>query len=80
MWWWQALVVAGTRDYSLQRRNQKLVEEVPAPFFTDEQRHKIHDAAAAIYREVGIQVLERLNFCWAPMYHHFSGSEYQASG
>src|SRR5690606_22862920 len=42
------VVVLGTRDCSLQRRNQKLVEEAPAPFLTDEQRRRIHDAARAI--------------------------------
>ncbi|RUM19958.1 ATP-grasp domain-containing protein [Rhizobium vallis] len=41
-------VVLGTRDCSLQRRNQKLVEEAPAPFISDEQRSRIHDAARAI--------------------------------
>lgn len=39
------VVVLGTRDCSLQRRNQKLVEEAPAPFLTDEQRARIHQAA-----------------------------------
>jgi acetyl-CoA/propionyl-CoA carboxylase, biotin carboxylase, biotin carboxyl carrier protein len=45
------VVVVGTRDCSLQRRNQKLVEEAPAPFLTDEQRARIHDSAKAICRE-----------------------------
>jgi acetyl-CoA/propionyl-CoA carboxylase biotin carboxyl carrier protein len=45
------VVVVGTRDCSLQRRNQKLVEEAPAPFLTDEQRATIHSSAKAICRE-----------------------------
>jgi acetyl-CoA/propionyl-CoA carboxylase biotin carboxyl carrier protein len=47
-----AVIVVGTRDCSLQRRHQKLVEEAPAPFLTDEQRATIHDSAKAICREV----------------------------
>ncbi|MGO4783872.1 acetyl/propionyl/methylcrotonyl-CoA carboxylase subunit alpha [Cryobacterium sp. W22_MBD10_FK3] len=42
------VVVLGTRDCSLQRRNQKLVEEAPAPFLTDEQRERLHRSAADI--------------------------------
>ncbi|WP_047679181.1 MULTISPECIES: biotin carboxylase N-terminal domain-containing protein [Xenorhabdus] len=42
------IVVLGTRDCSLQRRNQKLVEEAPAPFLTQQQRERIHEAAKAI--------------------------------
>ncbi|MCZ0964355.1 acetyl/propionyl/methylcrotonyl-CoA carboxylase subunit alpha [Paracoccus benzoatiresistens] len=45
--------VIGTRDCSLQRRNQKLVEEAPAPFLTDEQRGRIHDSARAICAHAG---------------------------
>jgi len=45
------VIVVGTRDCSLQRRNQKLVEEAPAPFLTDEQRARIHSSAKAICRE-----------------------------
>ena len=45
------VIVVGTRDCSLQRRNQKLVEEAPAPFLTDEQRERIHSSAKAICRE-----------------------------
>jgi acetyl-CoA/propionyl-CoA carboxylase biotin carboxyl carrier protein len=42
------VVVLGTRDCSLQRRNQKLVEEAPAPFLTDDQRERLHRSAADI--------------------------------
>jgi len=45
------IVVLGTRDCSLQRRNQKLVEEAPAPFLTAEQRERIHQAARDICAE-----------------------------
>jgi len=47
------VVVVGTRDCSLQRRHQKLVEEAPAPFLTDEQRTTIHESAKAICAEAG---------------------------
>jgi acetyl-CoA/propionyl-CoA carboxylase biotin carboxyl carrier protein len=47
------VVVVGTRDCSLQRRHQKLVEEAPAPFLTEVQRASIHSSAKAICREAG---------------------------
>ncbi|MBY4896122.1 biotin carboxylase N-terminal domain-containing protein [Cupriavidus sp. AU9028] len=47
------VVVLGTRDCSLQRRNQKLVEEAPAPFLTDAQRERIHAAARDICAAAG---------------------------
>lgn len=47
------VLVVGTRDCSLQRRNQKLVEEAPAPFITVEQQQKICDAAKNICQEAG---------------------------
>jgi acetyl-CoA/propionyl-CoA carboxylase biotin carboxyl carrier protein len=47
------VIVAGTRDCSLQRRFQKLVEEAPAPFLTDAQRKEIHESAKRICRESG---------------------------
>ncbi|WP_232663918.1 acetyl/propionyl/methylcrotonyl-CoA carboxylase subunit alpha [Pseudonocardia sp. TRM90224] len=47
------VIVVGTRDCSLQRRFQKLVEEAPAPFLSDEQRATIHEAAKAICKEAG---------------------------
>ncbi|MDY3126541.1 MAG: acetyl/propionyl/methylcrotonyl-CoA carboxylase subunit alpha [Corynebacterium sp.] len=47
------VIVVGTRDCSLQRRFQKLVEEAPAPFLSDEQREAIHSSAKRICREAG---------------------------
>jgi len=48
-------VVVSTRDCSLQRRNQKLVEEAPAPYLTDEQNERLYEASRAILREAGYQ-------------------------
>ncbi|GAA1636737.1 acetyl/propionyl/methylcrotonyl-CoA carboxylase subunit alpha [Georgenia ruanii] len=47
------VVVLGTRDCSLQRRHQKLVEEAPAPFLTEDQRRQVHEGARAICAAVG---------------------------
>ena len=47
------VVVVSTRDCSLQRRNQKLVEEAPAPFLTDEQNAELVRASKAILKEAG---------------------------
>jgi acetyl-CoA/propionyl-CoA carboxylase biotin carboxyl carrier protein len=47
------VVVVSTRDCSLQRRHQKLVEEAPAPFLTDAQRDELYRASKAILKEVG---------------------------
>ncbi|HEY5184591.1 MAG TPA: biotin carboxylase N-terminal domain-containing protein [Actinomycetes bacterium] len=47
------VVVVSTRDCSLQRRNQKLVEEAPAPYLTPEQHDRIYSASKAILREAG---------------------------
>ena len=46
------VVVVGDRDCSMQRRNQKLIEEAPAPRLTEAQRASFHDAARAICAEV----------------------------
>ena len=47
------VVVVSTRDCSLQRRNQKLVEEAPAPFLTDDQEAELRRSSKAILREAG---------------------------
>ncbi|MFD8012809.1 acetyl/propionyl/methylcrotonyl-CoA carboxylase subunit alpha [Streptomyces sp. NPDC058955] len=47
------VVVVSTRDCSLQRRHQKLVEEAPAPFLTEEQNAELYAASKAILKEAG---------------------------
>ncbi|GAA2818187.1 acetyl/propionyl/methylcrotonyl-CoA carboxylase subunit alpha [Nonomuraea rubra] len=47
------VVVVSTRDCSLQRRHQKLVEEAPAPFLTPEQDTLLRDSSKAILKEAG---------------------------
>ncbi|UKY52354.1 acetyl/propionyl/methylcrotonyl-CoA carboxylase subunit alpha [Streptomyces inhibens] len=49
------VVVVSTRDCSLQRRHQKLVEEAPAPFLTDEQNDELYRASKAILKEAGYE-------------------------
>ena len=45
------VVVVSTRDCSLQRRNQKLVEEAPAPYLTEEQNKRLYESSKAILKE-----------------------------
>ena len=47
------VVVVSTRDCSLQRRHQKLVEEAPAPFLSEEQVKTLYDSSKAILKEAG---------------------------
>jgi acetyl-CoA/propionyl-CoA carboxylase biotin carboxyl carrier protein len=47
------VVVVSTRDCSLQRRHQKLVEEAPAPFLTEKQREALYSSSKAIIKEAG---------------------------
>ncbi|MCX4660569.1 acetyl/propionyl/methylcrotonyl-CoA carboxylase subunit alpha [Streptomyces uncialis] len=47
------VVVVSTRDCSLQRRHQKLVEEAPAPFLSDEQNAQLYASSKAILKEAG---------------------------
>lgn len=49
------VVVVSTRDCSLQRRHQKLVEEAPAPFLTADQIKRLYDSSKEILKEVGYQ-------------------------
>ncbi len=47
------VVIVSTRDCSLQRRHQKLVEEAPAPFLSDEQVTRLYESSKAILKEAG---------------------------
>ena len=47
------VVVVSTRDCSLQRRHQKLVEEAPAPFLSDDQNAELYRSSKAILKEAG---------------------------
>ena len=60
------VVVLGTRDCSLQRRNQKLVEEAPAPFLTDAQRERIHASARDICAKAGYVGAGTVEFLLSP--------------
>ncbi|WP_369369977.1 biotin carboxylase N-terminal domain-containing protein [Promicromonospora sp. Populi] len=56
------VVVAGTRDCSLQRRNQKLVEEAPAPFLDDVVRARVHESARALCAAAGYRSAGTVEF------------------
>jgi len=60
------VVVVGTRDCSLQRRYQKLVEEAPAPYLSDAQNKSIYDASKAICKEAGYVGAGTCEFLVAP--------------
>jgi acetyl-CoA/propionyl-CoA carboxylase, biotin carboxylase, biotin carboxyl carrier protein len=60
------ILVAGTRDCTLQRRYQKIVEEAPAPFLSDGQRSWIERSAVAICREAGYVNAGTVEFLLSP--------------
>ncbi|MDA0217572.1 MAG: ATP-grasp domain-containing protein [Actinobacteria bacterium] len=47
------VIVVSTRDCSLQRRHQKLVEEAPAPFLSEDQIAKLYNSSKALMKEAG---------------------------
>jgi acetyl-CoA/propionyl-CoA carboxylase biotin carboxyl carrier protein len=60
------VAVVSTRDCSVQRRHQKLIEEAPAPFLTDAQVAVVTDTSRAILRAVGYQGAATCEFLLAP--------------
>jgi acetyl-CoA/propionyl-CoA carboxylase, biotin carboxylase, biotin carboxyl carrier protein len=61
-----SILVAGTRDCTLQRRYQKLVEEAPAPFLTDGQRSQLERCATAICLQAGYVNAGTVEFLLSP--------------
>jgi acetyl-CoA/propionyl-CoA carboxylase biotin carboxyl carrier protein len=61
-----AVLIAGTRDCTLQRRYQKLVEEAPAPYLSRGQRAVLERSAAAICRAVGYVNAGTVEFLLSP--------------
>jgi acetyl-CoA/propionyl-CoA carboxylase biotin carboxyl carrier protein len=59
------VIAVGDRDCSMQRRNQKLIEEAPAPGLTAEQRQRLHDAARRICGEVDYRSAGTVEFLLA---------------
>lgn len=60
------VVVVGTRDCSLQRRHQKVVEEAPAPFLSDDQHDRLYSASKAIAKAAGYVGAGTCEFLVAP--------------
>jgi len=56
------ILVLGDRDCSLQRRSQKVIEEAPAPNIDDATRRRLHEHAAQIAAEVGLQGIATCEF------------------
>jgi len=70
-----AVWAVGVRDCSVQRRNQKVIEEAPSPVLTDEQHREVCDAAARLGRAVGYENVGTVEFLYQPAHKRFSFME-----
>ncbi|MBT8491510.1 MAG: ATP-grasp domain-containing protein, partial [Deltaproteobacteria bacterium] len=68
----------GVRDCTVQRRNQKIVEETPCPALSDEQHRELEEAAARLVRTIGYRNAGTIEFLYDPKSESFSFMEVNA--